>query len=145
MVFQTTVSEQNGKSLDQHAAFNNNNNNNSSIIRTTDLGAQTATADGQIDRVDGLENSAASNFGLGISATSNFLPVLSEVGRSNFPPKQISSSLSSGLSVGSVKVFLIVPFYVDLDDHVVSEFNPEQTRPPDTHGGLTRAKAPLAT
>ena len=105
------MSEQNGKSLDQHAAFNNNNNNNSSIIQTTGLGTQTATADGQIDRVDGLENSAGGNFGLGISAaTSNFLPALAEVGRSNFPPKQISSSLSSGLSVGSVKVFLIVPF-----------------------------------
>ena len=94
LVFPTTVSVQNGKTLDHHTALNNNNNNN---IQTTGLGAQMDTADGQLDRVDGLESSAAGNF----------LPTFVEVVRSNFLPKQISSSLSSGLSVGSVKVFLI--------------------------------------
>ena len=88
LVFPTTVSVQTGKNIDEHTAFNNINKNNNN----TGLGAHMGTADRQTG-VNGVESSAASNFLLESSAGGNFLP------------KQISSSLSSGLSVGSVKVF----------------------------------------
>ena len=82
LVFPTTVSVQNGKNFDEHTALNNNINNGNNNNNNTSLGAQIDTADRQTG-VDGLESSAGGNF----------------------LPKQISSSLSSELSVGSVKVF----------------------------------------
>ena len=81
------MSVQNGKNIDEHTIFNNINKDNNNMS----LGAQMDTADRQTG--GGLESSAAGNFLLESSAGGNFLP------------KQISSSLSSGLSVGSVKVF----------------------------------------
>ena len=82
------MSVQNGKNIDEHTIFNNINKDNNNMS----LGAQMGTADRQTG-VNGVESCAAGNFLLESSANGNFLP------------KQISSSLSSGLSVGSVKVF----------------------------------------
>ena len=104
MVIPRPVSLQNGKILNngQHAAFNNTNNNGGGsringqmdrmmMDKQVEAG-QMDMVDGGVDTVDSVVNSAANNL----------------------LPKQISSSLSSGLSVGSVKVFSKFPIFVDV-------------------------------
>ena len=68
--------------------------------------------------------------------------VMDSVGNSastNFLPKQISSSLSSGLSVGSVKVFL----HASTGNVAQSLYS--QTRRPNAPSGLTFATPAQAT
>ena len=73
--------------------------------------------DGGVDTVDSVVNSAANNL----------------------LPKQISSSLSSGLSVGSVKVF---SKFLYLQTFKLKTY---QNRRPNAASGLTLVRAPVVT
>ena len=90
--------DKHGQFLDKHGSLNINNKDQQPSSRmdrsgrTLDIvnGVDAVDMKDILDAVDGVDVMDS----VGNSASSNFLP------------KQISSSLSSGLSVGSVKVFL---------------------------------------
>ena len=92
---------QNGQLLDKHGPLNINNKDQQPSSRMDRSGRT-------LDIVNGVDAVDMKDILDGVDAVDG-VDVMDSVGNSastNFLPKQISSSLSSGLSVGSVKVFL---------------------------------------
>ena len=128
------VSEKHGQLLDKHGPLNINNKDQQLSSRMDRSGRTLDRVNGvdavdmrdildRVDEVDGVDVIDS----VGNSASTNFLP------------KQISSSLSSGLSVGSVKVFL------HASRRKCSTISLTQTRRPNAPNGLTLATPAQAT
>ena len=128
------VLEKHGQLLDKHGPLNINNKDQQPSSRMDRSGRTLDIVNGvdavdmrdildRVDEVDGVDVIDS----VGNSASTNFLP------------KQISSSLSSGLSVGSVKVFL------HASRRKCSTISLTQTRRPNAPNGLTLATPAQAT
>ena len=128
------VLEKHGQFLDKHGPLNINNKGQQPLSRMDRSGRTMDRVNGvdavdmkdildEVDVVDGVDMMDS----VGNSASANFLP------------KQISSSLSSGLSVGSVKVFL------HASTRNVAQSLYSQTRRPNAPNGLTLATPAQAT
>ena len=93
--------DKHGQFLDKHGPLNINNKDQQPSSRMNRSGRI-------LDIVNGVDAVDMKDILDGVDAVDG-VDVMDSVGNSassNFLPKQISSSLSSGLSVGSVKVFL---------------------------------------
>ena len=122
------VSEKHGQLLDKHGPLNINN-------KDQQLSSRMDRSGRTLDRVNGVDAVDMRDILDGVD-------VVDSVGNSastNFLPKQISSSLSSGLSVGSVKVFL------HASTRNVAQSLYSQTRRPNAPNGLTLATPAQAT
>ena len=128
------VLDKHGQLLDKHGPLNINNKDQQPSSRMDRSGRTLDIVNGvdavdmrdildRVDEVDGVDVIDS----VGNSASTNFLP------------KQISSSLSSGLSVGSVKVFL------HASRRKCSTISLTQTRRPNAPNGLTLATPAQAT
>ena len=98
MVGPTQFPVQNGQLFDKHGPLNIN-------IKDQQPSSRMDRSGRTLDRVNGVDAVDMKDILDGVDG----VDVMDSVGNSassNFLPKQISSSLSSGLSVGSVKVFL---------------------------------------
>ena len=122
------VLEKHGQLLDKHGPLNINN-------KDQQLSSRMDRSGRTLDRVNGVDAVDMRDILDGVD-------VVDSVGNSastNFLPKQISSSLSSGLSVGSVKVFL------HASRRKCSTISLTQTRRPNAPNGLTLATPAQAT
>lgn len=128
------VLDKHGQLLDKHGPLNINNKDQQPSSRMDRSGRTLDIVNGvdavdmrdildRVDVVDGVDGMDS----VGNSASTNCLP------------KQISSSLSSGLSVGSVKVFL------HASTRNVAQSLYSQTRRPNAPNGLTLATPGQAT
>ena len=122
------VLEKHGQLLDKHGPLNISNKDQQPSSRMDRSGRT-------LDRVNGVD-------AVDMRDILDRVDVMDSVGNSastNFLPKQISSSLSSGLSVGSVKVFL------HASRRQCSTISLTQTRRPNAPNGLTLATPVQAT
>ena len=125
------VLEKYGQLLDKHGPLNINNKDQQPSSRMDRSGRTLDIVNG-VDAVDMRD----------ILDRVDVVDVMDSVGNSastNCLPKQISSSLSSGLSVGSVKVFL------HASTRNVAQSLYSQTRRPNAPNGLTLATPAQAT
>ena len=128
------VSEKHGQLLDKHGPLNINNKDQQPSS-WMDRSGRTLDRVNGVDAVDMMDILDRVNVVDGVD-------VMDSMGNSastNFLPKQISSSLSSGLSVGSVKVFL------HASRRKCSTISLTQTRRPNAPNGLTLATPAQAT
>ena len=126
---------QNGQVLDKHGSLNIN-------IKDQQPSSRMNRSGRILDIVNGVDAVDMKDILDGVDAVDG-VDVMDSVGNSastNFLPKQISSSLSSDLSVGSVKVFL----HASRGNVAQSLYN-TQTRRPNAPSGLTLATPVQAT
>ena len=101
MVGPTQFPVQNGQLFDKHGPLNIN-------IKDQQPSSRMDRSGRTLDRVNGVDAVDMKDILDGVDVVDgvDMMDTVGNSASSNFLPKQISSSLSSGLSVGSVKVFL---------------------------------------